>query len=55
VLGPLAENAFRQSMQIADGRAAIFFTRPIAAALIALGAIALVVPAITKRARVAKT
>jgi putative tricarboxylic transport membrane protein len=49
VLGPIAENAFRQSMQIADGRASIFLTRPIAAALIAVAALALVAPALSRR------
>ncbi|MGH9329119.1 MAG: tripartite tricarboxylate transporter permease, partial [Vicinamibacterales bacterium] len=42
VLGPLAENALRQSMQIADS-ALVFVTRPIALGLLAAAALALVV------------
>jgi putative tricarboxylic transport membrane protein len=49
VLGPIAENAFRQSMQIADGRASIFLTRPIAAALVAAAVLTLVAPALGRR------
>jgi putative tricarboxylic transport membrane protein len=49
VLGPLAENAFRQSMQIAEGDASIFFTRPIALALLVTAAVVLVAPALRAR------
>jgi putative tricarboxylic transport membrane protein len=44
VLGPLAENAMRQSLQISDGDVSIFFTRPIAATLLALALGALLLP-----------
>jgi putative tricarboxylic transport membrane protein len=52
VLGPLMENAFRQSLQIADGRFAIFVERPIAAVLLVVAAAALlwpVLPALGRR------
>jgi putative tricarboxylic transport membrane protein len=49
VLGPLAENALRQSMQIADGNAMIFLTRPISAALLVVAAAALAAPALVRR------
>jgi putative tricarboxylic transport membrane protein len=52
VLGPLAENALRQSMQIAEGNAMIFLTRPISAALLVVAAAALAAPAfLTRRAQ----
>lgn len=44
VLTPLAENALRQSLQISGGSAAIFVTRPITAALLAVTALALLTP-----------
>jgi putative tricarboxylic transport membrane protein len=44
VLGPLAENALRQSMQIADGNALVFVTRPIALGLLAAAGLALAAP-----------
>jgi putative tricarboxylic transport membrane protein len=53
VLGPITENAFRQSMQISEGSAAIFVTRPIAAALLATAVVLLVAPAITRRSSAA--
>ena len=37
VLCPILENAFRQSMSLSDGSFAIFFTRPLAAVLMAGG------------------
>jgi putative tricarboxylic transport membrane protein len=49
VLGPLAENAFRQSLQISQGNFGVFVTRPIAATLLALAAAALVLPMFRKR------
>jgi putative tricarboxylic transport membrane protein len=49
VLGPLAENAFRQSLQISDGRFAIFVERPIAAVLLALATLAITWPALRRR------
>jgi putative tricarboxylic transport membrane protein len=44
VLGPLAENALRQSMQIADGSALVFVRRPIALGLLVTAALALAAP-----------
>jgi putative tricarboxylic transport membrane protein len=49
VLGPLAENAFRQSLQISHGNFAIFASRPIAATLLVLAAAALIVPSLRSR------
>ena len=40
VLGPLAENALRQSLQISEGDFSIFVTRPIAAVLMAVAVLA---------------
>jgi putative tricarboxylic transport membrane protein len=53
VLGPLAERALRQSLIISDAGALIFFTRPIAAALmlLALGAVAVPVARALRDAR----
>jgi len=45
VLGPLAENAFRQSLQISQGSFGIFVNRPIAATLLGLATAALLMPA----------
>jgi putative tricarboxylic transport membrane protein len=44
VLGPLAENAFRQSLQISDGSYAIFFTRPLAGVLMLAAGMAVAWP-----------
>ena len=44
VLGPLFENALRQSLTLSHGSGAIFVTRPIAAVLLALAIIAVTVP-----------
>jgi putative tricarboxylic transport membrane protein len=49
VLGPLAENALRQSMQIAEGRALVFFSRPIALGLLAAAGLALAAPFLMRR------
>jgi putative tricarboxylic transport membrane protein len=48
VLGPLAENAFRQSLQISHGSFAIFVARPISATLLAVAVVALVLPAVRR-------
>jgi len=53
VLGPLAENAFRQSLQISEGAFSIFLTRPIAAGLIAAAMVALLLP-IVQQLKVAR-
>jgi putative tricarboxylic transport membrane protein len=44
VLGPKLEVAFRQSLMISHGDFAIFFTRPVSAALLAVTAAFLVWP-----------
>jgi putative tricarboxylic transport membrane protein len=53
VLGPLAENAMRQSMQIADGSALVFVTRPIALGLFVAAAFALAAPLFMHRSSAA--
>jgi putative tricarboxylic transport membrane protein len=47
VLGDLAENALRQSLIMSQGSLAIFFTRPIAAAITVLGLFFFALPIIT--------
>jgi putative tricarboxylic transport membrane protein len=49
VLGPLAENALRQSMQIADGSALVFVRRPIALGLLVTAVLALAGPLVMRR------
>lgn len=44
ILGPIAEDHFRRALQIAQGNYATFVTRPISAAILALAALALIVP-----------
>jgi putative tricarboxylic transport membrane protein len=51
VLGPILEQAFRQSMLLSGGSAAIFFTRPLSGGLFALIGLILVVSVITARRR----
>jgi putative tricarboxylic transport membrane protein len=51
VLGPLAENAMRQSLQISDGNFSIFFTRPIAGVLLVLALLALLLPTLQHATR----
>lgn len=41
ILGPIAENSFHQSLQIAQGSYMIFFTRPIALALLILAVLSI--------------
>lgn len=48
VLGPMFENAFRQSLIISRGNPAIFVSRPISAAFIAVAALMLASPLIKK-------
>jgi putative tricarboxylic transport membrane protein len=48
VLGPMFENAFRQSLIISDGNPMIFFNRPIAAVFILLAFIFLISPLVLK-------
>jgi len=57
VLGPMMENALRQSLIMADGSATIFFTRPISLAIMLLGFALLILPLIpwVKKKRVVVT
>jgi putative tricarboxylic transport membrane protein len=48
IIGPIMENALRQSLLYSRGNFSIFFTRPISAVLIAAGIALLVVPAFFK-------
>ncbi len=48
VLGTIFENSLRQSMTLSHGSVAIFFTRPISAALLAAAAIALSAPLVLR-------
>jgi putative tricarboxylic transport membrane protein len=44
ILGPLAEQNFRQAMTISAGDWSVFVTRPLSATLLALAAVALLAP-----------
>ena len=44
ILGPLAEQNFRQAMTISAGDWTVFFTRPLSATILALAALALFGP-----------
>ena len=46
ILGPLAEQSFRQAMTISAGDWTVFFTRPLSAAILALAALALFGPSL---------
>jgi putative tricarboxylic transport membrane protein len=46
ILGPLAEQNFRQAMTISAGDWTVFFTRPLSASILALAAFALLAPKI---------
>jgi putative tricarboxylic transport membrane protein len=48
ILGPLAEQNFRQAMTISQGDLSVFVTHPIAATLLALAILALAAPAIAR-------
>ncbi|MGH8186336.1 MAG: tripartite tricarboxylate transporter permease, partial [Steroidobacteraceae bacterium] len=50
ILGPMAEQQFRRALAAADGSAAIFVTRPIAAFLLAAAAVLIALPLWRKRA-----
>jgi putative tricarboxylic transport membrane protein len=50
ILGPMAEQQFRRALAAADGSAAVFLTRPVAAALLALAIAAAMLPWIRRRA-----
>jgi putative tricarboxylic transport membrane protein len=49
ILGPIAERAFLQSMQMSDGSYLVFFTRPISAVLVGLILFMLAYPLIRSR------
>jgi putative tricarboxylic transport membrane protein len=51
ILGPVAEDHFRRALQIAQGNYATFFTRPISATILALAALALVLPPLIRLAQ----
>jgi putative tricarboxylic transport membrane protein len=44
ILGPLAEQQFRRALAIAEGSATVFFTRPLSAAILGIGAIVFLAP-----------
>ena len=44
ILGPLAEQNFRQAMTISAGDWTVFFTRPLSVSILALAALALIGP-----------
>ncbi len=44
VLGPMMERSFREAMMISKGDLAVFVTRPISAALLAVGVLVMVLP-----------
>ena len=48
ILGPLAEQNFRQAMTISQGDVSVLFTRPLSATLLALAALALIVPMVLR-------
>ena len=49
VLGPMLEEAFRQSLMLSHGDFSIFVSRPISLAFLAVAVILLIVPVITRR------
>jgi putative tricarboxylic transport membrane protein len=49
VLGPILENALRQSLTLSHGSGMIFLTRPIAAVLLALAVLAIVSPLLFRK------
>jgi putative tricarboxylic transport membrane protein len=51
VLGPLAELQFRRALAISEGDLSVFVTRPLCATLLAVSAVALVLPALFKERR----
>ena len=44
ILGPLAESQFRRALAISQGDPSVFFTHPIAAGVLAVAALAVIVP-----------
>jgi putative tricarboxylic transport membrane protein len=51
ILGPIAEAHFRRALQIAQGDYATFLTRPISATILALAALAVIVPLVVRASR----
>jgi putative tricarboxylic transport membrane protein len=51
ILGPLAETQARRALAISQGTAAVFFTQPISASILALSFLLLILPLIIKVAR----
>ena len=49
ILGPLAERAFLQTLQMSDGSYLVFFERPISAVLVLLIVLTLVIPLVRGR------
>jgi putative tricarboxylic transport membrane protein len=54
VIGPMMEEALRQSLILSAGSFAIFLSRPISAGFILAAALLLLLPLITRRREVAK-
>jgi putative tricarboxylic transport membrane protein len=54
VIGPMMEEAMRQSLILSAGSATIFFERPISAGFILSAALLLVLPLLTRRKGVEK-
>jgi putative tricarboxylic transport membrane protein len=54
VIGPMMEEALRQSLILSAGSFTIFFARPISAGFILAAALLLVLPLLTRRSGVAK-
>ncbi|WGF86391.1 tripartite tricarboxylate transporter permease [Marinivivus vitaminiproducens] len=51
ILGPLAEQQFRRALAISQGDASVFFTQPIALALLVIAAALVLVPVVLRRRR----
>ncbi len=54
ILGPIAEAHFRRALQIAQGDYSTFFTRPLSATILAIAALAVIVPLGIRIARAAR-
>jgi putative tricarboxylic transport membrane protein len=51
VLGPMMERSFRESMMLSGGDLTSYLTRPISAAILAVGLMVLVAPLLAKQWR----
>jgi putative tricarboxylic transport membrane protein len=51
ILGPLAEQNFRQAMTISQGDMTVLVTRPLSASLLALAVLALIAPMLMRLRR----